>query len=186
MPFDRAVVAYKFEPSPAARDKPKEVGGGLFRAIVPATVTVTATSDDAEPLEHDVVMHLDVVDERLVCISCEIRMRPGGPSVTADAIRRVPVGRFLREAVVDAGWAIQEVDADGDGHDFWAPPANFATAGMTDSVLRDVARLYHWARATGVAPLGLLQEYRIPRGKASRWIATARRRGLIKDKPDGR
>jgi hypothetical protein len=54
---------------------------------------------------------------------------------------------------------------------------------MTDDVLRYLARLYHWYLAVGEPPLGLLErDYGIPRGKASRWIATARRRGYVKDK----
>lgn len=57
---------------------------------------------------------------------------------------------------------------------------------MTDDVLKDVARLYYWCLVNGEPPLGVLErDFGIPRGKASRWIATARRRGYVKDSDDG-
>lgn len=185
VPLDSPVPTFVYQSTLAEQHKPKPVGGGMFRAKVPGELTVRPAPDDPEPLEHEVVMQLDVIDDRLVCTSCEIKMIAGGPGVTADALRRIPVGRYLRAADV----AVVEVDpADKRKvRTFVRPPRDFAARGMSDEVLRDVARLYHWALATGDAPLGLLErEYGVPRGRASRWIATARRRGYVKDEPDGR
>jgi hypothetical protein len=159
----------------------------MFRAPVPTKVTVTPSSEDVEPLEHVVELHLDVVDERLVCTQLQVRGLDGRPHpVTAEVLRRIPVGRYVRDAASKA-LAVLEVDPADERRTrpFEWPPAGFAAAGPTDEVLREVARLYYWALATGDAPLGLLdRRYGIPRGRASRWIATARRRGYIKDSVD--
>lgn len=181
VPLDPTVPRAEYRPESFTKMKP--VGGGQFRAAVPGTLTLEPAPDDAEPLEYTVVMSLDVVDGRLACTSCTLQMKPGGPPVTAEALRRIPVGRYLREAA-DSGLTVWEVDAADPRmtHVFEPPPRDFAEGGMTDDVLREVARLYHWALATGDAPLGLLErEYGIPRGKASRWISVARRRGFVKD-----
>jgi hypothetical protein len=182
--LDLAVPHSVYKPSSlASLSNPKSVVGGLFCALVPGTLTLEPRPDDFEPLEHTVIMELDVIDDRLVCTSCTLQMKPGGPSVTADALRRVPVGRYLREAA-SSGLTVMEVESAGRYHPFEPPPANFADGGMTDDVLREVARLYHWALATGDAPLGLMERhYGVPRSKASRWISVARRRGYVKDAP---
>lgn len=158
----------------------------MFRATVPATVRVLPDANDVEPLDHVVVMELDVVDGRLVCTRCTVEMGDNRQGVTAEALRRIPVGRYLREAAAAHPFTVLEVDPNNADETmvFDPPPANFADEGMTEEVLRQVARLYHWALATGDAPLGLLErDYGIPRGKASRWISTARRRGYVKDAP---
>lgn len=163
--------------------------------MVPGELRVTPAIGDPDQLDHEVVLRLDVLEDRLVCTSCEINMLDGGPPVNADALRRVPVARYLREAVT-AGLAVKEVVQSDDEHEgvrivgindlpqtqtFVPPPRDFAEGGMSDEVLQQVARLYHWSLITGDAPLGILErDYNIPYGKASRWIATARRRGYVK------
>lgn len=184
VPLDPSVPHYTFDPSSLASfANMKAVGGGMFRAAVPTRVRVEPGVDDPEPLDHTVVMNLDVLDGRLVCTCLEIVMTAGGPSVTAEVLRRIPVGRYLREAAA-SGLSVFEVDPADERktHAFVPPPLDFASGGMTDDVLHEVARLYHWALATGDAPLGLLErDYGVPRGKASRWIQVARRRGYVKD-----
>jgi hypothetical protein len=164
----------------------KPVGDGSLRAAVPGTLTITPSPDDAEPLDVVVVMDVDVIDHKLACASMRLRTKDDQPApMTAEVLRRIPVGRYLQMAAA-TGLTVLEVDTDsGSTHPFVRPAGDFAAAGMTDEVLREVARLYNWAMATGDAPLGLLdRDYGIPRGRASRWIATARRRGYIKDLAD--
>jgi hypothetical protein len=164
----------------------KPLAGGTFIATVPTTVKITPQSTDPDPLEHIVQLELDVRDDRLVCTRCEVLASPDGPPVTTDNLRRIPIGSYLRLVVHEDWFLVMEVDpADSSAHPFIPPADDFAAGGMSDDVLREVARLYHWALATGDPPLGLLHEYGIPHGKASRWIATARRRGLIKVGDDG-
>jgi hypothetical protein len=164
----------------------KPVGDGSLRAVVPGTLTITPRPDDPEPLDVVVVMELDVIDRRLACVGMKLRTKDDRPApLTAEMLRRIPIGRYLQMAVA-TGLTVLEVSPDGgSAYPFVPPPPDFAAAGMTDAVLREVARLYNWALATGDAPLGLLERhYGIPRGRASRWIATARRRGYIKDTAD--
>jgi len=179
--LDRPVPRYVFKPE--RLPTPKDVAGGMFRAMVPTTVHVQTAPGDVEPIDHTVVMDLDVVDDRLVCTRIEVEMPDGGTPVTTEVLRRIPVGRYIREAAA-TGLLVLEVDRNdrSKAHPFVPPSRDFAEYGMSDEVLREVARLYHWALATGEAPLGLLErEYDIPRAKASRWISTARRRGYVKD-----
>jgi hypothetical protein len=164
----------------------KPVGDGSFRAAVPGTLTITPSADDPEPLDVVVVMDVDVIDRKLACASMRLQTKDKQPApLTAEVLRRIPVSRYLQMAAA-TGLTVLEVSSDGAStHPFIPPPHDFAKAGLTDEVLREVARLYNWALATGDAPLGLLErDYGIPRGRASRWIATARRRGYIKDLAD--
>jgi hypothetical protein len=184
--LDAAVPNYsRPEPPPDAEMKP--IAGGMFAAWVPTSVTVDAGPGDSDPLEHRVIMDVDVVDGRLVCTRCVVESTIASPSVTAEALRRVPIARYLREAAANT-YLVLEIDPGGQGtRAFVAPPKDFADKGMSEDVLRQVARIYQWAKATGDAPLGMLErDYGVARAKASRWIATARRRGLIADDDDGR
>lgn len=179
---------YTLAPSSlAALSKGKFLAGNTFHAAVPTTLIVEPKPGDPDPAEHTVVMDLDVLDGKLVCTRLEVQMRPGGPNITADALRRVPVARYIRDAVA-TNLLVNEVDPTDLRRRFpFIPPApDFAKDGMTDEVLQNVARLYHWAQASGDAPLGVLErDYGVPRGKASRWISVAKRRGYIKDDSDG-
>jgi hypothetical protein len=153
---------------------------------VPGTLTVRPTPDDPEPLDVVVVMDLDVIDRRLACTRLTLQTKDDQQApLTAEVLRRIPVSRYLQMAAAN-GLTVVEVGSDGRStHPFDPPPRGFAAAGMTDEVLREVARLYNWALATGDAPLGLLErDYGIPRGRGSRWIATARRRGYIRGLAD--
>jgi hypothetical protein len=78
---------------------------------------------------------------------------------------------------------------------FKPPPRDFADDGMTDGALEQVARLFAWAQATGQKATGiLLNDYGMPRPTATRWIQTARRRGILHEEhrrltaeaPDGK
>jgi hypothetical protein len=189
VPLDAAVPKIERVMSPGSIVSAKPVAGGMFRATVPTTVRFTPKPTDPDPLEHVVVLELDVRGGRLICTSCTVEADPKGPPVTADALRRIPVGHYIRQAANSDDFLVMEVDpADrATMRPFARPAPDFAAGGMSDEVLREVARVYHWALVTGEPPLGVLErEYGVPRGKASRWIATARRRGLIKDDDDGR
>lgn len=165
-----------------ARHRP--LWGNRLVAAVPAVLDVEPTPDDAEPLDYDLRLNLDIVAGRLACIELCAHRREGGPVVTSENLRRIPVGRYVTLAAIDLE-LVHEVRTAAGGFElvpFEPPPSDFAAAGMTDEALREITRLYVWAAATGERPYGLLErDYSLPRAKAARWLATARRRGILDD-----
>lgn len=149
------------------------LAGGAFTALVPTVLTVEPDpSENAEPLAYVVRLHVDVKDGRLVCTRLEIESTSGGPPVTSEELRRVPIGRYLREGAARTNLvgvpsvhgtkntAILPVEL---------PPPDYAADGMTDEVLHQTGKIFQWASAIGEAPLGVLKrDFGIPRAKASR------------------
>jgi hypothetical protein len=162
----------------------RQLAGGAFTALVPNVLTVEPEPDDPDPLDYVVRLDVDVVDGKLVCTTCAVESLPGGGPVTAEVLRRVPIGRYLREGAARTN--LVRVPTPIHGTDLTSntpvelPPTDYAVGGMTDEVLHQTAKIFQWSSAIGDAPLGVLErEYGIPRAKASRWISTARRRGLL-------
>ena len=167
--------------------------GGKLVAAVPAVVTVEPLPDDREPLDYDIEMTLDVIGGRMQCVRLCAVQRDGGPPVTTENLRRVPVGQIITLASLDGRLVSECVpDPENPGSfvpaaDSWTPPpVDFAEAGMTDEALEQAARVYRMALATGARPFGVLErDFNLPRAKASRWITTARRRGILGDDDAG-
>jgi hypothetical protein len=165
------------------RDKP--LYGGRMRAAAPVVIKVEPGSDDAEPLDYDLELTLDVVAGRMQCTDLRVTRRPGGPPVTSENLRRIPIASMVGFAIQHVGVVMEaEPDPDWDvGYrevPYQPPPDDFAAGGMTDEALEHTARVYRWAMATGAKPYGVLErDFNLPRAKASRWIATARRRGIL-------
>lgn len=135
---------------------------GSLHTRLPALVTVRPSETDADPLPCEVDISLDLDAGRLVARSCLVR----DSEVTTELFRRIPVGRWLREAVAELR-LVEDVDGP-------------LPDDVSSSDLLAVARIYRWANATGDAPLGLLERrYGVSRSRGSRWITTARRRGLL-------
>lgn len=164
--------------------------GGRLHAAVPTELFIEPSSDDVEPIDYTVKMTIDVVAGRLHCVELCARQRDSGPPVTTEGIRRIPVSTYVQLAAIELGVVREVVPVDGNPDiaeevEWTPPPADFAAEGMTDEALRQVSRVYRWAMATGDRPYGLLErEFSIPRAKASRWITTARRRGLLGSEED--
>jgi hypothetical protein len=176
------------------RDRP--LFGGRMRAAAPVVLTVQPGSEDREPLDYDLEVTLDVVAGRMQCTDLRVMRRPGGPPVTSENLRRIPVAYIVGFASQNAG-VVSEIEPDPDSPDgyreiaYQPPPKDFADRGMTTEALEHAARVYRWAVALGDKPYGVLQrDFGLPRAKAARWIATARRRGILepitdKDDADG-
>ncbi len=161
--------------------------GGRVRANVPATATAMPTRNDPEPLDFAVVMELDVVDGRLACISLTAeRLDEDGPPITSEALRRIPVAEYAATAALSGFGILMERVPQGDGDflevPFQYPDPSFARGGMTDDALEQVARVYAMAQASGQKATGiLLNDYGMPRPTATRWLQTARRRGILRE-----
>lgn len=174
--------AYKSRSS----DQTWQLYGGRLLVTAPATVVVTPKPDDPNPLNAELAMRLDIVSGRLACVQLCVESLPGGPPITSDILRTIPVSRLVAEAAEWAGIVIEPNKAGRynllDYSGFAWPPADFASDGPTDEALDHAARVYAFCMASGLNPNAeLLKRYGIPKPTASRWISTARRRGILVD-----
>ena len=155
--------------------------GGRLQANVPAEVTLTPAPDDADPLPCRIRMTVDVVDGRLACTSLAAeRLDDSSPAITGELLRRIPVATYVRLAALEMRHVVME-RVDGKLREVGdLPPADFTRGGMTDESLETFARLYALVQISGGKPSGvLLSDYGMPRATSSRWLATARRRGIL-------
>lgn len=172
------------ETLPAERGGWSLYGNRIF-AKVPATAIYRPDRNDpAEPIDYEITMTLDVVGGRLVCTQLTATSIDDERPVTSDKIRRVPVGEFIADAA-ELGGVIVTIERHGSAYaigEFKPPPDGFAANGMTDAALEQISGLYAFCMAAGLKPTGLLfEKYGIPRPTTSKWIAAARRRGILVD-----
>jgi hypothetical protein len=120
---------------------------------------------------------------RVVCQSLTVRQRAGGPPVTTEVIRSVPVARLTR-GVVAEHWQTVDVRE----HE-----VSFADARLTEEIaarLREqgptresltwVARAYRLALVLGDPPTQAVERgLGLPRSTAGRWVALARQEGFL-------
>lgn len=149
-----------------------KVGPGI---AVPARVTVIA--EDCAGVD----VELEVVPEggRLVAQEVRVSRREGGPPVTGDAIRSIPIATLTKHAAVHALTYKER-----DGYTEWSP--RLLTPEIIEQVrdngpdaasLEWVAYLYRVALLMGEPPTqAVAQALDLPRSTAGRWVAMARRR----------
>jgi hypothetical protein len=127
-------------------------------------------------------------DGRFVVDQLTVKRREGGPPVTTEGLREVPVAAFLRLAVESNVMRVGPTIRDGNRSSWkltWASPLALSErakggGGPSDEDLRTVAALYQVAYATGQAPTKLvMNRLDLPRSTASRWVRMARDRGLL-------
>ena len=128
-------------------------------------------------------------DGRFVVDQLTVKRREGGPPVTTERLREVPIAALLRLAVESNVVRVsREATRDGDTSSWelrWASPLALSErakggGGPSDEDLRTVAALYQVAYATGQAPTRLvMNRLELPRSTAGRWIRMARDRGLL-------
>ena len=162
--------------------------GDRLAAAVPALVEVTPLPGADEPLELRLEMTLDVVDGRLECIRLVAEGREGVEAVTEENLRRIPVASYVATAALrlDLLREVEPNPAGGAGEvvlrPYAPPPPDFASHGMTDEALEQVSRVYAWAQASGQRATGVLvTDFGMPRPTASRWLAAARQRGILRE-----
>jgi hypothetical protein len=127
-------------------------------------------------------------DGRYVCRALEVQQRDGGPPVTAESIRTVPVKEIVRAGVRNALLGRQLFDTVFDAvreqrepAQTYQVPAGLKVKGPpTDDLLRWVAQTYELAYALNDPPTKSVQDaLGVSRATAGRWVAEARRRGLL-------
>lgn len=114
---------------------------------------------------------------RMVAERVEVSRRPGGPPVDGGALREVPVASLVAAAsgaaVVTMGW-VGGLSSAADIRDLPLSARH-----------RAVATLYRVALLSGWAPTQTIAEdIGVSRATAGRWIAAARRAGLIDSEAD--
>jgi hypothetical protein len=125
-------------------------------------------------------------DGRFVVDQLTVKRKPGGPPVTSEHLREVPVAAFLRLAVEHNVMHVGPTEHDGKTSSWkltWASPlalSERARGGPSERDLQVVADVYHVAYATGQAPTrAVMERLDLPRSTAGRWVKMARERGLL-------
>lgn len=151
----------------------------------PMTLVVSPSAEDPVKREFKTHLDVDVLDGRLVCTSLRVEAVEGCGEITSEAIRTIPVAQWVALGASKFGLVQQIRRASSGGLElvrFEMPSRDFASNGMTDDALEAISQIYAFCMATGQKPTGVLAgEFNMSRPTASRWIATARHRGILVD-----
>lgn len=122
---------------------------------------------------------------RLVCQELTVRQRDGGPPVTSEAIRSMPVATLMRHAGLNSLLTANH-SSNGDSTSFSPFELTSETAerlralGPARESLEWVARIYRLALVLREPPTRTVETtFRLPRSTAGRWVALAREQGLL-------
>jgi hypothetical protein len=145
-----------------------------------------ARAISATSLPYRVEIDVSLEGERFVCDALRAERKKGGPPVTSEGIRKLPVGELIRTAATDYG-VIHRVKANpkAKGSVIMAPARlggfeRFADGGATDEALEYVALVYRLAYACNENPTkAVMDSFGLARATAGRWIASARERGFL-------
>jgi hypothetical protein len=155
----------------------------------PSSVTYRTAIEDGPAI----TMTATVENGRPVMANFQVERRTGGPAVTASYIHTLPVGELFDQLVAQVGWgtALFQLGHDEPGVVHPMPTdAERQAAGaravssqrgrpVSDDDLRKVAEI---VRDNDFDPRQqIVRELHLSQRTASRWIAEARRRGLIEE-----
>lgn len=144
----------------------------------PPEMTLTAK----EYRGYDVEVTVAFDGSRYVVRRIAIEQRDGGPPVTTEAMRDIPVTGLMRY-LMSSALRRETKHADGSSTleqlDDWT--ADHVTRyGPTDEALTVLAQMYRLAYVCGERPTKAVQDnLKLPRSTAGRWIALARERGIL-------
>lgn len=136
---------------------------------MPQRGTVTVTDCGG----YDLVLEIELEDGRYHCRQLRMTSREGGPEVTGEALRSVPVAGIVGDGVR----SIAHLAAVFGG---LRPPDNLAEHGPTREALEWVARIYRLAYAVGDTPKKAVESaLDLSPATAGRWVAKAREAGYL-------
>jgi hypothetical protein len=143
-----------------------ELASGLR---IPAKFTCTRSDPDGLEVSY----RIEFDDRRYVCTEVTVR----GRAVTGESLRKLTVARDVVKGLNILLMPPGKAPLLGVG---LTPPEGIAAKGATDEVLGWVARIYELATMLTLPPTKYVQDgFGISRATAGRWVAEARRRGLI-------
>lgn len=170
-------------------------GAGMLRIgeglMAPGEYGITL---DGEDIPYVIELDVALEAEKPVCKELRARQRPGGPPVTSETLRRIPVARILRDTLQDVAFRVTET---GPGeyrlepvHEQEDVEATFAAARkrepLTENRLEKAALIYRDAEARGDPPTKAVAEaMHVSRSTAARLVREARNRKLLPERGKG-
>ena len=137
-------------------------------------ITISGTLD----LPYDVAVDAELEDGRYVVKRLCATRKEGGPPVTTDGLRAVPVARILAHG---AAGTLVKVTPNTAGTEFTAAPV-----GPWDDELTQVAGVYRLAYACGLPPTKAVAEsFEIPASTAAKKVMKARKAGVLGETTPG-
>jgi len=143
----------------------------------------------ASNLPYDVEIWVELEGDRFECVELKAERKPGGPPITSEGIRRLPVQDLVRSAAMEA---VYKRKKNPKGTAVILTPTRLrgykrlAEAGPTEDTLEHVALVYRLAYACNESPTKAVEgSFGLARSTAERWVSKARDLGLI-DTPDPR
>ena len=113
-------------------------------------------------------------DGRYECVRLTCKPQRGGPAVTSEGIRSIPVGKLVTYA---ARRAMRDESDIRKPARLKAPDTRL---GPTEEALELTARVYRAAYAAQYDPTkAVVERFDLPRSTAARWVMKARERGLL-------
>jgi hypothetical protein len=161
--------------------------------IVPGVVGPARILDDRSVIPSatgnirvDVDIRFDRELRRYICREFTARGLAGRP-VTTEVLRHARIGDWInmalmRTTILDVEQQPIRVVDNPDSREPWGltPPDDVAEHGPTDRALRWVAHIYHYGYAVSYnATKAVMEQLRLPRSTAGRWIAAAREAGYL-------
>jgi hypothetical protein len=120
---------------------------------------------------------------RFVCSSLTMRAQPGGPPVTSEAIRSVPVSTMVKRAGARTWQTVEFINGAMSLTDARLTPEmveRLRLRGPVDESLQWVARIYRSALVFGDPPTRAVEAtLGLPRSTAGRWVSMARDKGFL-------
>jgi hypothetical protein len=130
-------------------------------------------------------VHVEVINGKPECVELRCRPRVGGPPVSSEALRRIPLARYVRQSTVlyservqvVGGGVLHSATGTGDEPLLVRAQRRRPRREMTDELLREVAGVY--LAAESKPTLAVMTAFHAARPTASRWVALARQNGHL-------
>jgi len=146
---------------------------------VPKRFSTIVRPERADTLPYNVELMVGVENGRFVVDSLTARRRDGGPPVTSDGLRDVPVASLLRQAAQQMLVGLEDVDDDSSGA-LVDDVQGLLNDAQSETRLRAIARSYRVAALLGDPPTQAVADaFGVARSTAGRWIAQAREMGVL-------